>query len=155
MVMTSASPYSEGDGTHTTSTDAPERSLSSGMGVLLHPKTTVLAESGSMVPVSFVITHPDGLERVHVPGQADSVELDDSSCAWVDAKRVRTRQMARAIFFMFLSVISLMKGIDKFQQLVFVIVRCRNFLLSEDCICGPWLLHRLRLFLHPRNRKRK
>ena len=141
----SANPFATGEGAHTTSTETPSRSLSSEMGVLLHPRTTVLVERGSIIPVSFVITHPDGLERVHVPGQMDSVEFDDSSCACAEPKRASMRQNVRAIFFMSFSIISLMKGIDKFQRPVFVIGHCRNCPQIEDCICGPLRLRQLRL----------
>ena len=153
--MMSASPLSTGDGAHTTSTETPSRSLSSEMGVLLHPRTTVLAESGSIIPVSFMITHPDGLERVHVPGQMDSVEFDDSSCACADPKRTSTRQNVRAIFFMCFSIISLMKGTDKFQRTVFAIGHCRNCLQSVGCICGPWRLRQLHLCQRPRIQMQK
>lgn len=146
ILMMSASPLSTGDGAHTTSTETPSRSLSSEMGVLLHPRTTVLAERGSIIPVSFIITHPEGLARVHVPGQADSVEFDDSSCACADPKKINARQNIRTIFFIFFSIISLKIGIGKFRRIVFVIGHCQSCLQSGGCICEPWLLRQLRLF---------
>ncbi|PKN41305.1 MAG: hypothetical protein CVU60_11220 [Deltaproteobacteria bacterium HGW-Deltaproteobacteria-18] len=125
------------------------------MGCLLQPSTTVLPESGRITPFSFVITQPDGFESTQFPGQTFSVELVASSCAKEVPISNKTKQMLQNIFFIILSVISQMKGIDKFQRTVFSTDHCQNFQSIEDCKCVPWLRRPRRLFLRLRIRTQK